>query len=384
MRTTRIPLLTLLALPLMIGADECVPEPPDECICTADYAPVCGEDGVTYGNACEADCAMVRIAHEGECEVDPMLCFDDGDCGPGTYCNHDECLSPCDGSDGMACPAVCYGRCEPVPDPWCESDADCAAGFFCNLACEGDPAPALPCEGDGCDEPLPPSCTGTCEPEPTCVCPDVWAPVCGADGMTYGNACEAECVGVPVDHEGECRHDCICPEIYAPVCGADGITYDNACFAECSGVPIAHDGECRHDCICPDVWAPVCGEDGRTYGNECEASCVGVRIAHEGECGGCACPDVWDPICGADGRTYGNPCEARCVGVAIDYHGECRTDPPPPPGDECFSDMDCRDGARCDLSVCLPYPCEPGDACPDVCVGLCTYDGMEPPPVPEA
>ncbi|MGE5425911.1 MAG: Kazal-type serine protease inhibitor domain-containing protein [Bacillota bacterium] len=82
----------------------------------------------------------------------------------------------------------------------------------------------------------------------------------------------------------------VCNLMYAPVCGADGVTYGNRCQA--GEVVVAHEGECEVfkqslDCDIRCLrYDPVCGDDGRTFAcGQAEADCKGVIVVREGECG---------------------------------------------------------------------------------------------------
>ena len=132
-------------------------------------------------------------------------------------------------------------------------------------SCSGGCADQEYCAGDTCDAP------GMCEAKPV-NCLDIYDPVCGCDGITYGNGCEAALAGIRVDFEDPCpcesNGDCLPSEYCA---GPDG-----QCDAEgtCEQRPEA----------CPAVFDPVCGCDGVTYDNSCSANVAGTRVASEGPC----------------------------------------------------------------------------------------------------
>jgi len=250
-------------------------------------------------------------------------CVRSGECksmGPRYYCQKSNCVdnigtceqaaATCDDSTVCGCNGVTYpspckansigtnirynGPCRQVVN--CSTNLQCKSNQFCTKP------------SAGCAR------TGRCDPKPS-QCTFEWEQVCGCDGRSYNNRCQASRSGVSVQYPGKCRGNSPGPTNNMPTrvpSGSNPTCNNNNDCRSFGGFCLRPLGRCNGGGTCfravnnctlsrpsppptrvpttrppPPVLSPVvCGCDGRTYQTACYAYVARTSLrSRGGQCG---------------------------------------------------------------------------------------------------
>lgn len=295
--------------------------------CPNVYLSVCGSDGTTYQSACYLQCVPgVQVINLGPCQTVSSGGSGSGEVNPPVSTNPGNTTTT-QPSGTTATFLACSRQCTNIIMPVCGTDNNSYVNP-CTLLC--NPGVQIAYRGDCINGGLVSSTGNQNGSSESSACSTLYYPVCGADGKSYTNNCQAALANTTVAYNGLCLADkCQCNGNYNPVCGSNGKTFDNSCLAQCANVPIAYYNSCE-DCSvpCPTYANYVCATNGLTYRNNCQLVCQGTAVlAQGGLCSpksNCNCPTTSSPVCGANHQIYANQCLAECAGFSTVPMSNCQ------------------------------------------------------------